>query len=182
LLALRRSTCRNGLAGHRGAFFLGTRIEEAQKRPLPASGGAGAAPGAAPPPQTHRPGQLAAHIALGITWGGLVGGSRGHASMHRKGQLRVLGSPSALHSSTALRGPGPGGHRGGRAGRPRTRFFLRKALDIYLRALGTETGLWARSRQSPGPIRQSATPYTPSLALIAPTPTPTPLATRHSLV
>ena len=24
-------------------------------------------------PQNHRPGQLAAHIALGITWGGLVG-------------------------------------------------------------------------------------------------------------
>jgi hypothetical protein len=37
-------------------------------------------------PQNHRPGQLA-HIALGITWGGLVGDSdRGH----RKGQLRVL--------------------------------------------------------------------------------------------
>jgi hypothetical protein len=32
-------------------------------------------------PQNHRPGQLAAHIALGITWGGL-GGDRGH----RKGQ------------------------------------------------------------------------------------------------
>jgi hypothetical protein len=30
-----------------------------------------------PPPKKHRPGQLAAHIALGITWGGLVGG-RGH--------------------------------------------------------------------------------------------------------
>jgi hypothetical protein len=41
-------------------------------------------------PQNHRPGLLlAAHIALGITWGGLVG-DRGH----RKGQLRVLGSPS----------------------------------------------------------------------------------------
>jgi hypothetical protein len=44
-------------------------------------------------PQNHRPGQLAAHIALGITWGGVVGG-RGH----RKGQLRVLGRPSALRT------------------------------------------------------------------------------------
>jgi hypothetical protein len=35
-------------------------MEEAQERPLPAT-------------QNHRPGQLAAHIALGITWGGLVG-------------------------------------------------------------------------------------------------------------
>jgi hypothetical protein len=40
-----------------------------------------------PKPPAARPGQLAAHIALGITWGGLVG-DRGH----RKGQLRVLGS------------------------------------------------------------------------------------------
>jgi hypothetical protein len=45
-------------------------------------------------PQNHRPGQLAAHIPLGITWGGLVGG-RGH----REGRLRVLGSPSALHTT-----------------------------------------------------------------------------------
>jgi hypothetical protein len=59
------------------------------------------------PPPNHRPGQLAAHIALGITWGGVVGG-RGHRK--GQGQLRVLGSPSALHT---LRNPGPGGHRGG---------------------------------------------------------------------
>ena len=44
-------------------------------------------------PQNHHPGHLAAHIALGITWVGLVG-DRGH----RKGQLRVLGSPPARHT------------------------------------------------------------------------------------
>jgi hypothetical protein len=64
------------LPGHR-AFFFATRIEEAQKRPLPASGGAGAQLHPPKPP----PRQLAVHIALGITWDGLVGG-RGH----RKGQ------------------------------------------------------------------------------------------------
>jgi hypothetical protein len=46
-----------------------------------------------PPPRHH--GQLAAHIALGVTWGGLVGGMG-----HRKDQLRVLVSPSALHTNT----------------------------------------------------------------------------------
>jgi hypothetical protein len=63
-------------------------------------------------PQNHRPGQLAAHIALGITWGGLVPpvvGDRGH----RKGQLRVLGSPSARHTKEPRTGGPPGGHRGG---------------------------------------------------------------------
>jgi hypothetical protein len=50
--------------------FLASRIEEAQKRPLPARRCC------SPAPQNHRPGQLAAHIALGITWSGrgLVGG------------------------------------------------------------------------------------------------------------
>jgi hypothetical protein len=45
-------------------------------------------------PQTKSPGQLAAHIALSVTWGGLVGGRA-----HLKGQVRVLGSPllRALH-------------------------------------------------------------------------------------
>jgi hypothetical protein len=52
-------------------------------------------------PQNHRPGQLAAHIASGITWGGLAGDGG-----HRKGQLRVLGSPSALHTKE----PRTGGH------------------------------------------------------------------------
>jgi hypothetical protein len=55
-------------------------------------------------PQNHRPDQLAAHIALGITWGGLVG-DRGH----RKGQLRVLGSPSARHTKEPRTGGPPGG-------------------------------------------------------------------------
>jgi hypothetical protein len=58
-------------------------------------------------PQNLRPGQLAAHIALGITWAGLVDvGGRAH----RKGQLRVLGSPSPR---SAILPPGLGGHRGG---------------------------------------------------------------------
>jgi hypothetical protein len=35
-------------------------------------------------PQNHRPGQLAAHIALSITWGGLVGG-RGATGGRRGG-------------------------------------------------------------------------------------------------
>jgi hypothetical protein len=55
-------------------------------------------------PSGHHHGQLAAHIALGITWGGLVGDRRGH----REGQLRVLGSPSALLRAST----GQGGHRG----------------------------------------------------------------------
>jgi hypothetical protein len=57
-------------------------------------------------PKTTAPasGQLAAHIALGVTWGGLVG-DRGH----RKGQLRVLGSPSARRTKEPMAG---GGGRG----------------------------------------------------------------------
>jgi hypothetical protein len=96
--------------GHR-AFSFATRIEEAQKRPLPASGaGTGAAPPPPhPPTPNHRPGQLVAHIALHITWGGLVGG-RGH----RKGQLRVLGSPSTLHTKQGTQPGHPGGAPGGR--------------------------------------------------------------------
>jgi hypothetical protein len=78
-------------------------------------------------PQNHRPGQLAAHIALGITWCGLVG-DRGH----RKGQLRVLGSPSALRTKKPRTGGPPG--RGGESAGPF--FFLRKSL-------GTKTGLRA---------------------------------------
>jgi hypothetical protein len=64
-----------------------------------------------PPDAQNHHGQLAAaRIALGITWGGLVGG-RGH----RKGQFRVLCSPSALHAKTPKTGGGgTGGGRGGR--------------------------------------------------------------------
>jgi hypothetical protein len=74
---------------------------------------------------------------LGYHLGRLVG-DRGH----RKGQLRVLGSPSALHTST--KEPRTGGPPGG-AGSPRTRFFLRKSLDTYLRVLKPDCG-------PPGPI------------------------------
>ena len=56
-----------------------------------------------PPPRPA----VAARIALGITWGGLVSG-RGH----RKDQFRVLGSHSALHANIPRKG-GKGGHRGG---------------------------------------------------------------------
>jgi hypothetical protein len=60
-----------------------------------------------------KPGQLAARIAFGITWGGLMSG-RGH----RKDQFRVLGSHSALHANIPRKGGPPRG-----AGSPRTRFF-----------------------------------------------------------
>jgi hypothetical protein len=86
-------------------------------------------------PQNHCSGQLAAHIALGITWGGLAG-DRGH----RKGQLRVLGSPSARHTKEPRTGGAPGG-----AGSPRTRFFLRKSLRTYLRVLKPDC-------RPPGPL------------------------------
>jgi hypothetical protein len=86
-------------------------------------------------PQNHRPGQLAAHIALGITWCGLVGG-RGH----RKGQLRVLGSPSALRTKEPRTGGPPGG-----AGSPRARFFFCESPLIHEQYIpaGTKTGLRA---------------------------------------
>jgi hypothetical protein len=61
-----------------------------------------------PTPKTHQHGQLAARIALGITWGGLVSG-RGH----RKDQFRALGSHSALHANIPRKG-GPLGGRGAR--------------------------------------------------------------------
>jgi hypothetical protein len=98
-----------------------------------ASGGAGAAP----PPKTTAPAswRLTLPWALGITWCGLVG-DRGH----RKGQLRVLGSPSALRTKEPRTGGAPGG--GGESTDP---IFLRKPLDTYLRALKPACG-------PPGPI------------------------------
>ena len=66
---------------------------------------------------------------MGITWGGLVG-DRGH----RKGQLCVLGSPSARRTKEPRTGGPPGG-----AGSPRTRFFLAK-VPSYI-SEGTKTGL-----------------------------------------
>jgi hypothetical protein len=58
---------------------------------------------------------------LRITWDGLVGG-RGH----RKGQLRVLGSPSALRTKESRTGGPPGAERGARG----SVFFLRKPIEI----------------------------------------------------
>jgi hypothetical protein len=57
-------------------------------------------------------------------------GDRGH----RKGQLRVLGSPSARHTKEPRTGGPPGG-----AGNPRTRFFFAK-VPSYI-SEGTKTGL-----------------------------------------
>jgi hypothetical protein len=71
-----------------------------------------------PTPKNHHHGQLAARIALGITWGGLVSG-RGH----RKDQFRALGSHSAHHATIPRTGGPPGG-----AGSPRTRFF---SIDLF---------------------------------------------------
>jgi hypothetical protein len=68
-------------------------------------------------------------------WGGLVG-DRGH----RKGQLRVLGSPSARRTKGPRTGGPPGGARS-----PRTDFFLRKSLRTYLRVLKPDC-------RPPGPI------------------------------
>jgi hypothetical protein len=65
---------------------------------------------------------------LGTTWGGLVG-DRGH----RKGQLRVLGSPSARHTKEPRTGGPPGGARS-----PRTRFFFAK-VPSYI-SEGTKSG------------------------------------------
>jgi hypothetical protein len=98
--------------------------------------GAGAGAGAAPPPKTTAPASWRITLlALGITWGGLVGG-RGH----RKGQLCVLGSPSALRT----REPRTGGPPGGRGVRGPD-FVLRKSLDTYLRVLKPACG-------PPGPL------------------------------
>jgi hypothetical protein len=60
-------------------------------------------PGAQKPPRPAGD-QLAARIALGITWGGLVSDGG-----HRKDQFRVLGSPSALHANIPRKGGPPGG-------------------------------------------------------------------------
>jgi hypothetical protein len=67
-----------------------------------------------PPKPPPRPAG-GSQFALGTTWGGLVGG-RGH----RKGQLRVLGSPSALRTKK----PRTGGHRPGPRAAP---IFFAKA-------------------------------------------------------
>jgi hypothetical protein len=82
-----------------------------------------------PPKPPPRPAGGSHCAALGITWGGLVG-DRGH----RKGQLRVLGSPSARHTKEPRTGGPPGG-----AGSPRTRFVFAK-VPSYI-SEGTKTGL-----------------------------------------
>jgi hypothetical protein len=113
--------------GHR-AFFLATRIEGAQEHPLPASGGAGAAPS----PKTTAPANWRLALPwVSPGWGGLVGvGGRGH----RKGQLRVLGSPSAPHTKEPRTGGPPGG-RGVRG----PDLFLRKSLVPWYIPGGTKT-------------------------------------------
>jgi hypothetical protein len=86
-----------------------------------------------PPPPNHRPGQLAAHIALGITWGGLVAGGW---------QGPPKGPIARTKKSAQDRGP-PGG-RGVRG----PDFVLRKPLDTYLGALKPACG---RGHLGPGP-------------------------------
>jgi hypothetical protein len=54
---------------------------------------------------------------------------------HRKGQLRVLGSPSARHTKEPRTGGGTGG-----AGSPRALFFAK--VPSYISG-GTKTGLQA---------------------------------------
>jgi hypothetical protein len=104
-------------------------MEEAHERPLPASGGAGAAP----PSKNTAPAswRLTSHIALGTTWGGLVGG-RGH----RKGQLRMPGSPSVLHgtSTKKARIGGPPGGRGPAEANPITCSGAASARVLLVRA------------------------------------------------
>jgi hypothetical protein len=92
-------------------------------------------------PQNHHPGQLAAHIALGITRGGLVGDRGQTGATGRADCARVLGSPSALRTKE----PRAGGQPRGEAGSPRARFVLRKSLDTYLRVLKPACG-------PPGPV------------------------------
>ena len=72
-------------------------------------------------------------------------GDRGH----RKGQLRVLGSPSARHTKEPRTGGPPGG-RGVRG----PDFFLRKSLRTYLRVLKPDC-------RPPGPIGTILATYTP---------------------
>jgi hypothetical protein len=86
-------------------------------------------------------------FALGIAcWGGLVG-DRGH----RKGQLRVLGSPSARHAPRAThhtkapRTPGPEGHRGGGESADPI-FFCESPFVLRTRAAAASSGLLAASR------------------------------------
>jgi hypothetical protein len=61
-----------------------------------------------------------------------------------KGQLRVLGSPSALRTKK----PRIGGPPGGRGVRADPIFCVRKPLDTHLRALKAESGMWAPPRPS----------------------------------
>jgi hypothetical protein len=114
-------------------FFLGTRIEEAQERALPAaSGGAGAAP----PPKTTAPASWRLTLPwVSPVWGGLVGG-RGH----RKGQLRVLGSPSALRTKGGTQDQGA-------TADPDPVCFCASPLTHWYIPEGTKAGLWATSNK-----------------------------------
>jgi hypothetical protein len=124
--------------GHR-EFFPGTRIEEAQERPLPASGGAGEPP---PPPKKTPPRPPGGTQGRGGHRGPGAGGWVAGAPGSRKGQLRVLGSPSALRTKEPRTGgpPATGG-----AGIPRTRYFFAKGespkpLETHLGVLKPACG------------------------------------------
>jgi hypothetical protein len=81
---------------------------------------------------------------LGVTWGwgGLVG-DRGHRK--GEGQLRVLSSPSALHTKEPRTGGPPGG-----AGSPRARFVFCESESPLI--LGTYLGALKPDCGPPGPI------------------------------
>jgi hypothetical protein len=70
-----------------------------------------------------------------LPWVSPGAGWWGDRGRHRKGQLRVLGSPSALRTKEPRTGGPPGG-RGVRG----PDFFWRKSLDTYLRALKPDCG------------------------------------------
>jgi hypothetical protein len=128
---------RAGGPGHR-AFFLGTGIEEAQERPLlPTSGGAGAAP---PPPNHRAPRPAGGSHCLEYHLG-RAGGWQG-------GQLRVLCSPSSLHTKE----PRTGGPPGGRGVREPDS-FLRKPLGYHLGRAGGWQG------PPEGPIARARQPF-----------------------
>jgi hypothetical protein len=105
------------------AFFLASRMEEAH-RSTRCPRVAALVHGAAPPTKTTAP----VSWRLTLPWvspgaGWWVTAGRGH----RKGQLRVLGSPSALHTKEPRTGWPPGGR-----GVHGPDFVLRTPLDTYL--------------------------------------------------
>jgi hypothetical protein len=120
------------------------------ERPLPANGGAGAAP----PPKTHEPKPpprpaggshcLGYPLAPGAGW--WVAGATGRAN----GQLRVLGSPQSFRAAphSTLRGPDTdtGTGTGGTGGPPGGRGVRVRGPDGHLRFAFCESEIGDDSR------------------------------------